>query len=527
MSDSAAAPPVKQNQYITPGSSYTNGNADGGTLNSEAQLPANTIVTVIKDQNMTSNAPNPYKAGTRLLRKELLEFQKIAEKQGGSSDSAQSSIAFVPNRTRCMPRINVYRAIEAAGVINYGNTIIFKMPSATVSRSDMVLELKIGAWGGAVSTTAQGATTYFYCDYPGVRLCAQVTHKRRNRKWDEYYPYDVMYYRQFELAAAEHDAWDRNMGQQTRKSAMIYQPDAQIYTESYYFDGPQTPKTRQPELTLMIPIIIQACESEDDALYAGGDAFESVIEVLLESPEKIFWSRNYNTYASSPLSAPSAPQLISATLHVNELSPIDDSLPALSKLIGQPIPWRTRFSFTTIFNSVSNDLNILQLDKLREITTAIYVGFRALTNINYPQTWHKYGTATPSVNGPTYIPGSVIDLNNQTGPQLLARLPLERMINTPLVTDIGFRISDIDLSKLKSGQFYRDYLPSKQPHDRSSTGDPDAQSFAMYFGTRSGRDCNGSIDLRQKNNLYLVWNSATGGQIEIVISAEIIRYQIQ
>lgn len=472
-------------------------------------------IRVIQAQAATANQSDKY--GTRVLQSALNQDTVVV------SPTRQLDIrsANIGNTSDyCVDEAMFYALIESSGSnTQFGDTIIFKLPHEDLYYHDMVLELTIDSFGGSEAVTAQNSLTYFYADYPGVRLTDKVSFKRNNEEMDSYTSIDAILYRQLELAPTFHDAWDRAMGQSVAQIGRVYNPDSQIYTEVSYIDGPQTRKTRQPTLTLMIPLLFTFALDNRASFFAGGEKYENMtVQIETCASSKLFFLHDPVTNRYAPLDSRFVPRIMSARLHVNTRTVPTAFVEKLQKT-RTTTEYRRRTN--AVYPIISTDTNSVRLIGMNYTLEAIYVGIRDPANANDPHTWHRFGIARYPTTYDLYVPSAVYIPTDLQQPRQLVQIPMERVVATPLVDRIGLKLLDIEIARLKSPSFYNRYI---QTRVYGGVNPSDPHCYAMYFSNRDEQGgCRNKLDLSTKNTLYVIWDSTYSGEVELVISAITIR----
>lgn len=145
-------------------------------------------------------------------------------------------------------------------IVNYSkaalNAVVqFSIPLYGDFIHDMVLHIKLGAV--AAKNTGSGDALIKYVDYPGERLCKNTEFSVNGNVLDNYDNDVFPFYREFSVAPNKKLAYDRMMGQQTKKEGELLSSVGRggNIQKTSIVSGPQVAKTSQGELELWIPIL--------------------------------------------------------------------------------------------------------------------------------------------------------------------------------------------------------------------------------------------------------------------------------
>lgn len=471
-------------------------------------------IRVIQAQASTADQSDKY--GTRVLQTALNQDKAVVTPTR-QLDIRSANIGNTSDY--CVDEAMFYALIESSGSnTQFGDTLIFKLPHEDLYYHDMALELTIDAFGGSEAVTAQNLLTYFYADYPGVRMADKIIFKRNNEEMDSYTSNDAILYRQLELPPAFHDEWDEAMGQAVPQKGRVYNPDSQVYSEVSYIDGPQTRKTRQPTLTLMVPLLFTFALDNRASIFAGGEKYENMtVQIETCAPHKLFFVHDPITNRYSPLDSRLVPRIMLARLHINTRTVPTAAVEQLQK--SRLTEYRRRTSF--IYPLISSETNSVRLLGLNYTIECIYIGIRDPANANDPHTWHRFGVARYPTMHDLYVPSAVYIPADLQQPRQLVQIPMERVVATSVVDRIGLKLLDIEIARLKPPAFYNKYIQTRV-HGGIKPTDP--HCYAMYFSNRDEQgSCRNKLDLSTKNTLYVIWDSKYSGEVELVTSSITVR----
>ena len=285
-----------------------------------------------------------------------------------------------------------------SGTVTWGGEAVFDLPSVGQFWSDMILNIEIDAMGSKTATAPRfdsAQTQYKYCDYPGVRLLAKTSLTLDGNPIDSYDPDTVMIYRNTELPQEKEAAFDIAVGQEQPIKASLYQYDNQVRQEITVFDGPQTPKTYQPPLSLWLPTHFWFNRSLKRALCTGSASVplgQRSLSFKLENADKIVQSINSMTGVTSPLSAP--PAITKCVLYVNSLTMSEEMYNLYIERAGYNLV-RIHNKFSSFLTSAENKI---QISSFKFPTEYFYFAFRPASNAASFTNWHKMLALSPVRN---------------------------------------------------------------------------------------------------------------------------------
>ena len=155
-----------------------------------------------------------------------------------------------------------YSKVRASGdggcyLKDAGGSIQFTFPIFGHFTSDMALRVRLAPIGTRTPTTS--SPLFRYCELPGVRLLRFSEFLSGETPIDNYDPDDVNNYTKIFLNTDFQPGYFACVGEQTTNFASFTSNGFSVVAQ--YSDGPQTPKTYQPALEMMIPLWFGTAET--------------------------------------------------------------------------------------------------------------------------------------------------------------------------------------------------------------------------------------------------------------------------
>jgi hypothetical protein len=383
----------------------------------------------------------------------------------------------------------------------FGGELKFEIPNYGDFIADQVLHIVISGFG-IKDGDANLVNSYRYAAFPGIKLCENTDFSIGNVTIDKYTTIDMLFQSNFMLEGHKKLALARAVGQQEDKYAGYYMPDNQINVEIKYTDGPQTPKTYQPELELWIPLVfwhnILPANALSQRKLPWGQRF---ITINLANIRDVITARAPGGTTKIPLPADIIDQITikKAELYTNNLFIGADIHDIYMK--------RLNFNFIRIHNHmrtiVTNQNDRIKLENLKYPTEFMYVGFRPVAN-NTPEKWtdlvilEEKSFITPVYNGAVVVP-QIVTYKNKIMP----------------VSTLGITSSGVTIFENTNIQFYEDYLP----FSRSNTAVGLRGAILIPFNLKTGEtQPSGYLNLSRNKETYITW---TGGKFDLANQAEL------
>lgn len=382
--------------------------------------------------------------------------------------------------------------------------------------NDMVLNIRFAALGSATNTI----TTYRYCSFPGIRLIKRISFTVNGNPIDTYTRDDVVFYNNFNILAQKRATWEKCMGQEDIKQAKYYDPDAQVYQTMNILNGPQTPKTLQPELELAIPLKFWCCiDPSQSFISCAVPNGQRVIEVEFASVTEMVQAALFPGAVGTP--TPADLRMTQCTLIVNNIFVNDEFRQMFIERRGYYLmrTWRT---FTKGIMAPNGNINLSET--LKWPVETLYFAFQPVENQLSYDSWIRMGkVVTRSVCVP------VVQSQDVVGPpfnkQLLIRdftwsESVDQIVNVALKSDSNYLFPPL------SAKIYNAYIPWRlmPPSTISSSPDPAAfmLSFALYPGINNP---SGHINASRMNKLQLEYSSegiSASSPVNFIMSAVVM-----
>lgn len=381
-----------------------------------------------------------------------------------------------------------------ASIKEAGGSIQFTLPNFGHFTSDMAVRFRLAAIGTQRPT---GASPLFrYCELPGVRLLKLTSFLSDETLIDDYDPDDVNNFTKVFLNTDFQSGYFSCVGEQTNNFAS-YAANGFSATVQYS-DGPQTPKTFQPALELMIPLWFWMCRDPSTALL--NDLIpnsQRIIRVELESLSKIVEALDPATLNQIPL--PFTELTIEACeLYVNNLYVNPEIHDVFASRIG--------FQLARVHQRQKNQLTTssgkVLLNQLKYPAEFMIVGIRNPQNMKDFDLWPLMGTPFQRTNATALaFPASIWNpVTSQY--DIVTRIASDVSSLAPMVDSIGLVTQGgIVLFAESPALFYNGYLPLRYfmstiistPFDKSIWLIPfslfqDKLAPSGYFNLSTGRE---------------------------------------
>lgn len=204
--------------------------------------------------------------GTEVLNQRLLEVAQGRAEMGMDPVPTLADVEethYLLTNAHFKPIVAIaieYTRTNSNGTNNFNSTIQLPIMYFGDFYHDMCIHMVVDAPTVTVTTAPTGSEVpgVRFCDYPGERICQEVSFNVNGNVLDKYVAEDYVMFRQFKLQPNKKIAYDRCMGQEVPEEA--YSDDATDAVRRWKIqvaDGAQTPKAggSQAALELYIPLL--------------------------------------------------------------------------------------------------------------------------------------------------------------------------------------------------------------------------------------------------------------------------------
>lgn len=153
--------------------------------------------------------------------------------------------------------------------MQWGSEVSFNIPQFGDFFTDMAVYVQLNQptlVNDGVSSTADNAPLMRWCAYPGERIFDQVKFEVNGNVLDDYYSYEVNFFREFNIAPNKLVGWNRLVGQEESEVGVVDQPawvgngvaQANVSTRQrvQFLSGLQTPSGQKSgQVQLFIPLL--------------------------------------------------------------------------------------------------------------------------------------------------------------------------------------------------------------------------------------------------------------------------------
>lgn len=385
--------------------------------------------------------------------------------------------------------------------------------------NDIVAHVKISSVG-----TKNGTNNYRYCAYPGMRLFKDVTLTSNGVKFDEYNRDDVLFINGYEIPSEKRKAWDTIHGQQRLKTAESYVPANQTTSVLYYKNGPQTPKTIQPQLDMFIPLHLFFCGDPSNALMGDMKAnANNVINITLTDINKIIQVINENGEI-----IPNGIKKVNMeiSLYVNSISIFPLVYDTISGRITKTLirsKRRQRKTITSPFGQV-------RLSELKFPVEYIYLGFRDPKNTEDFDRWFMFGRIEEvSQEDALYTPIAFFNKEFEICEIECVEATPTLTLESTIVTKLGLKGDTITLYEKTNNVFYNSYLPTRYKQTTQLATPNDMNMFIIPCNCLRPLDMEpaGYIPasvIKDINLHYELEDVSVENPVELVISARVMNF---
>lgn len=445
------------------------------------------------------------------------------------ADISRSHILYL--RAIYKPFVSVaseYMRVKASGdgtvsLGTAGGSATFTFPIYGHFTSDMVFHVKFSAVGDA-----NGTTQFRYCAFPGVRLFRTVRFQSDGTLIDDYDTDDVAFYSKFHVRADNRLGWERNVGQQEKRTAEAFAGGASTYTTCLlYKDGLQTLKVAHGEANLWVPLHFWMCRDAGHAL---------LNDLIPNTQRKILADLAPVTDILQAFDAQGDPVPVSRlrfeiNLYVNNLFVNPEIHDIFASRIG--------FSLIRVHRRQKKPLNKetdnILMDQLKWPAEYLMLGVRDRQNVTDFDHWYLLGRNNrPAALGPNALLAPVAFFNTQLQLcQIVCRTmkisptsSLDRIVESLKVTAHGIVL----FPELEAG-FYNSYLPNRYPGNTGIVSPHDSSamlvSFCLYPGIFNP---SGYYNLSAGRELYIAYRASTVSvdqPAELVVSMSALNFLVR
>ena len=275
-----------------------------------------------------------------------------------------------------------YNKIQAGGMVNFGSTVEFSVPTFGDYINDMVVHVKLS---GLKAVSVEDRVRYV--SLLGHKLFKQVSFKINNNPLDNYFSDDYNSYLQFNVPPHKRIGWLRNMGQEIPNLAYLTaDPTYDLHRELRWFgDGNQTFKQSHDEIDLWIPLLFWFKDAHSSLPNAAIPFGQTNISIDLANVSELVGFADYGgggAYVS--------PTIQQMELYMNNIFMNQEVVGLLMKKFG--------FSLIRVHGrhtqTLSSRNDSILLNKLKWPTETLYVAFRPTSNSTLSQYWHKSAALT-------------------------------------------------------------------------------------------------------------------------------------
>jgi hypothetical protein len=407
-----------------------------------------------------------------------------------------------------------------AGISNAGGMIQFTIPTFGHFTSDMCIHIKIKSIGNV-----DGGLFYRYCAMLGVRMFKKISFLSDQVLVDEYTPDDVIAHSKFFVRGDQRTNWNRCFGQQEVKEAIFYENEhTKMVT---YCDGLQTPKRRQDEFDLFIPLQFWFCKDVSHALVTdiyNTTASQRTITCefapltdLVQASRKIYGVYGLDRF--EPVELPFTMLDVQASLYVNNLF--------VNPEVYHVFASRTDFSLIRVHKHQVKQLQSAQdrilLNEFKFPVDYFMLGIRNRQLVNDFDRWWLMGTPKIRTNE-TSIFGTTVSMHDDN-PTYSTQYAIESTSLEDVVDSLGVAARGIDLMVCMPSLFYNAYLPLRYPESSVVVSPMDNGAFLINFSLYPGKfNPSGYFNISTCRDSYInyklkdFYSSITGGEFEMVIS---------
>jgi hypothetical protein len=481
---------------------------------------------------------------TQMLRNRLTEV-RLARRNSGLKDETptlldieRSHVLFTNAHFKPFVAIGYeYNKVNTgAGTVQLGSEVQFSIPQFGDFFGDMALYMELGAPEITTTETADAnLPTVRWADYPGERLLKKVAFEVNGNPLDQYTTDSIVMHRKFLVQPNKQVGWERCVGQQQPKSGWLNPDESAAPQDSRTLvqvtDGPQTEKSAQTGLTLIIPLLFWCNKDPRLAVPSVAIPFgQRFINVTLASKdEMVGFQERAGNVANTSISTPTISQM---SLYINNIFVNPEIHKIFIRRIGFTL---IRVHREQIISTSLSDHEIL-LQNLKWPIETLFVGLRPSSQKTSLRDWHKYASVAEDNAVPL---GSMLDSSTTATVDTTTSNAAEAatftystasatvLTNTKTIDRLTISAHGIFLYNDIPADFFNCYTPYTYggPHVRT----PDDEGalmipFNLYPGTYQA---SGHINVSRAREFYIrfissvigVGNPATAGELVVIASA--------
>ena len=453
---------------------------------------------------------------TDLLRLRLSKVQQARRAAGQEetptlNDIEKTHVLFMNAHFKPFAAIGYeYNKVSSSsGNATLGSDVSFSIPQFGDFFYDMALHVKL------TSASISGGTTptFRYCDYPGERLIQKCSFTVNGNPLDEYVPDDVVFRRLFHLPKDKVDGYNRCVGQENKIEGEFIQAsgvapiDSRIWGQ--YSDGPQTPRTTQADLEMVIPL--QFWCNLDPRLAVPSVSIpygQRFVEMTLATSAQLLAADNRGTSTGEAAGTITAPTVSVIELYINNIFVNPEVHDIYIKRVGFNLIRVHRRQSIRLTNAEDE----LLLNNLKWPIEYMHVGIRSTANDNTSgdpdgtlSTWWRLGDHTETdISGP---------------------LTTRTVLQTDTVDSMSILAHGITLYDNFPDLFFSSYLPYRHGNTVTPT---DAQALFVPFCLHPGvYQPSGHVNVSRAREFYLKYVSSyvsTTNTADLLISASALNF---
>lgn len=373
---------------------------------------------------------------------------------------------------------------------NFSCTATFVVPKYGDFLHKQFIHVVIDAFGDP-----NGTTYYRYCNLPGVRLFEHV-HFECADPLDNYTSDDILFYDKMEVTSDKRAAWNDCIGQQNPRPATLNHLNEGVDEVRIVYDGPQTLKRRQPQLSMMIPLHFWPKNLSTVYPIIATDALRNVIRVQLAEVGKMIEAFDA---AGNRVPLTIVPNISTMELYSNLLFvPPDLSAVYFERRNLQLVQVHKRYK-AEIIDNIST-MNIMK--EIKHPIETIYFGMKPSVN-NTGATWSEFCKLTERcICVVDLLPYTTVPLRKEIVSRCMHYYERERLVNF-----FGMTVAATEFIDSKPSQFYDSYLPYSYDDRSGIAGKGECVNIYSFGLIPLYRKNTGFIDASVARETILNWSA--------------------
>jgi hypothetical protein len=346
---------------------------------------------------------------TALLNKRLLEIERMRARNPQIKDPTptlvdieRTHILFMNAHFKPFAAIGYeYNKVQVqSGAARLGAEVQYSIPQFGDFFNDMVLHLKLSSATATGAVEGNGFNEYLsYVDFLGQRLVKRVRFQVNGNPLDEYDSDVYNMHQKFFVTPNKQVGWNRAVGQEVpmrgyvNVAETVIAGDAGVREVRQFVDGPQTPKSVQPEIEMWVPLIFWFNKDPRLAIPSVSIPYgQRFIDVTFAAANEIMQhcGPSGSNPANNPITTDQAPTIDIADLYINNIFVNPEIHDIFIKRIGFSL---IRVHRKQVIRTTKQNENLL-LNQLKWPIETLYVGLRPVDNID-----PLLGNATPGQCG--------------------------------------------------------------------------------------------------------------------------------